>query len=52
MANAGICVENAIGRFRYYRVLNHRFPVAFAYVADHIVHIRAVLTNLLGPISK
>ena len=51
MANARIYVENAVGRL-YYSILNHRFPVTFAHVADQIVHICAFLTNFLGPIAK
>lgn len=50
VANARIYVENAIGRLRYYRILNHRIPVKSAHCFDQIVRVCVFLTNLLGPI--
>ena len=52
VANIRIYAENAIGRLRYHRILNHRIPISFAHLANQMVQVCVFLTNLSAPLAK
>ena len=52
MANRRIYVENAIGRFKQFRILKQELPISLLHCVDDIVVICAAVCNVLPPLTR
>ena len=50
IANARIYAENAIGRVKNFRILKNELPILLLPIADDIIKVCSMLTNLSEPI--